>query len=432
MKEEEITKNNKENETTENIKQEEIKTTENAKPKIITGDTENKSGNIIENRDIENENNTETQFSKELSDFFFQDSHSQDEVDEYSDWGSFKIDNSNIDIHTIIRQEKETSPENYIKIQEAYLTLKRARKVPGGIGKFEHNTNLLKTKIRTINVLRNINCSLSVLLLIFLLDKEDPINIIPKHRIAYSIGQMRNPISIPFLLKHLVDEKQDSLVRHDCAEALGNFNIYYITLMCKNGINIIEGLIGHPIDIISESCYLTGRKLHPYSLNYMVEDDARNANMELTTYLAIYEKIEPYIITPISPFKSYDPAISIGAFHKSFFDDNGEPYMRYQIMFYLRNLNNTYSVEKLGQGFKCKSKIFRHKIAFVLGQMKNTEALPILEKVVSNEEEIDMVRQEALSSIGLIGGSKAREILKKFIYHKIKVLRDSATIGLDI
>lgn len=45
-------------------------------------------------------------------------------------------------------------------------------------------------------------------------------------------------------------------------------------------------------------------------------------------------------------------------------------------------------------GFMDESALLKHELAYCLGQMKNTKALPVLEHVLADEREDPMVRHE--------------------------------------
>ena len=49
-------------------------------------------------------------------------------------------------------------------------------------------------------------------------------------------------------------------------------------------------------------------------------------------------------------------------------------------------------------GFADESALLKHELAYCLGQMKNTNALPVLESVLANEKEDPMVRHEVRKS----------------------------------
>lgn len=263
----------------------------------------------------------------------------------------------------------------------------------------------IELRTRALFILRNIICPLSAELICLLLDKEKYNNILIKHEMAYVLGQMKQKNSINCLINNLLNEKQDPITRHECAEALGNFsnedlNLYFINK--KSIKNILKDLINHPIKIISESCILAVGKLNSNGSDY------------------------------ISPFYSYDPTLPSKEYNDLFLNDEANLYERYKIMFYLRNLNNDFSINKLSEAFKSKSDLLRHELGFVMGQMKNEKCLNILESIVMNNNEKDIVRHEAIEAIGSIGTEKGFKILERFKNHEVKILRESALVGLDI
>ena len=52
---------------------------------------------------------------------------------------------------------------------------------------------------------------------------------------------------------------------------------------------------------------------------------------------------------------------------------------------------------KHSTGFVDESALLKHELAYCLGQIKRTSALPVLESVLTNEKEDPMVRHEASS-----------------------------------
>ena len=49
-------------------------------------------------------------------------------------------------------------------------------------------------------------------------------------------------------------------------------------------------------------------------------------------------------------------------------------------------------------GFADESALLKHELAYCLGQMKNTNALPVLESVLADKKEDPMVRHEVRKS----------------------------------
>jgi deoxyhypusine monooxygenase len=72
-------------------------------------------------------------------------------------------------------------------------------------------------------------------------------------------------------------------------------------------------------------------------------------------------------------------------------------------MFALRNMNNDEAALALVEGFKDSSALFRHEIAYVLGQMQRKITIEGLCVVLRDTNEHRMVRHEAA------------EVLNKFL-----------------
>ena len=76
---------------------------------------------------------------------------------------------------------------------------------------------------------------------------------------------------------------------------------------------------------------------------------------------------------------------------------------RYRAMFKLRNINTDTSALALCQGLSDTSALFRHEIAYVLGQMEKPVTVPALSRVLMDTTEHRMVRHECAESLGAIG-----------------------------
>ena len=101
-------------------------------------------------------------------------------------------------------------------------------------------------------------------------------------------------------------------------------------------------------------------------------------------------------------------------------------------MFSLRNIGGPEAALILTEGFNDKSDLFRHEIAYVLGQMMEPVTAPSLIKVLKNEEEHRMVRHEAAEALGAIGTIEAEEILENFKIDKSDVVAESCVVALDV
>ena len=76
--------------------------------------------------------------------------------------------------------------------------------------------------------------------------------------------------------------------------------------------------------------------------------------------------------------------------------------IRYKAMFALRNIGDEESIKALGSGLTDSSALFRHEIAFVLGQAASPHAVQELISRLRDDEESPMVRHECAEALGSI------------------------------
>lgn len=102
-------------------------------------------------------------------------------------------------------------------------------------------------------------------------------------------------------------------------------------------------------------------------------------------------------------------------------------------MFGLRNAQTTPAVEALAEGLlgDKSSALFRHEVAYVLGQMQHGAAVHALGATVENERESAMVRHEAAVALGAIGTPECIELLERFKHDSAPVVSDSCIAALD-
>ena len=139
----------------------------------------------------------------------------------------------------------------------------------------------------------------------------------------------------------------------------------------------------------------------------------------------------------VSEYGSVDPAPpskiqDIARLESILVDENTRMFERMRVVFSLRNINSSESIDALSQGFKSQSALLRHEIAYVMGQMQNNHALPILEDVLSDENEHVMVRHEAAEALGAIGDIKAKNTLEMYLNHNLPEISESCEVALDL
>ena len=83
-------------------------------------------------------------------------------------------------------------------------------------------------------------------------------------------------------------------------------------------------------------------------------------------------------------------------------------------------------------GFQASSALFRHEIAFVLGQLQSVHSIPALTKQLSMVNENSMVRHECAETLGSIGTDECRRVLESYLNDKERIVRESCEVALDI
>lgn len=146
-----------------------------------------------------------------------------------------------------------------------------------------------------------------------------------------------------------------------------------------------------------------------------------------------------------NPYASVDPSPpaetkDIAKLTDILLDENVHLFERYRAMFALRNIQTVESINALGNGLKCKSALFRHEIAFVLGQIQHECSIPVLRENLCDQNENEMVRHECAEALGSIVGKNSDgiveqeciAILTKYLNDENQVVRESCVIALDM
>ena len=104
-------------------------------------------------------------------------------------------------------------------------------------------------------------------------------------------------------------------------------------------------------------------------------------------------------------------------------------------MFALRNKGDEESIKALASGLTDSSALFRHEIAFVLGQVASPHAVQELLARLRDDKESAMVRHECAEALGSIAspGLNVEEELAKYLSQETPdVVRESCVIALDM
>jgi deoxyhypusine monooxygenase len=240
-----------------------------------------------------------------------------------------------------------------------------------------------------------------------------------KHELAYCLGQTGKDAAAPYLRNVLENLQEDSMCRHEAAEALG-------ALGDADSLDVLKRFRDREGEevVVKETCEIAIDRIE-------WENSEERKKEKLRT----------------SDFASVDPAPPLPESQKTveeleatLMDAKLPLFLRYRAMFALRDLASppdlptaVPAVKALAKGLEDASALFRHEIAFVFGQLSHPASIPALTAALSNLEEASMVRHEAAEALGSLGEEEGvEEVLKSFLHDKEKVVRESVIVALDM
>ena len=104
---------------------------------------------------------------------------------------------------------------------------------------------------------------------------------------------------------------------------------------------------------------------------------------------------------------------------------------RFRALFGLRSVGGDAAVSALLEGLADPSALFRHEVAFALGQMQAGAAVGTLKRVLRDEGEHSMVRHEAAEALGAIASDECLEALEEAAVGACQVTRETAALALQ-
>uniref|UniRef100_A0A182Y467 Deoxyhypusine hydroxylase n=1 Tax=Anopheles stephensi TaxID=30069 RepID=A0A182Y467_ANOST len=262
----------------------------------------------------------------------------------------------------------------------------------------------LKERFRALFTLRNIGGDRAVESIGRCFDDESALL---KHELAYCLGQMQDVRAIPVLTRVLADVQQEPMVRHEAAEALGAIG----------DCSVEETLVAFskdPVVEVAETCEIALERVR-----WLKEKQAAEALKDNNPY----DSVDP---TPPAASKSVEELQRI------LMDESDTLFNRYRAMFALRNLRTEQATLALATGLKGKSALFRHEVAFVLGQLQEECSVPFLIENLRDPAENEMVRHECAEALGAIATDECTKVLNEYLLDEKRVVKESCEVALDM
>lgn len=267
----------------------------------------------------------------------------------------------------------------------------------------QNDANSLSERFRALFTLMNVGSDKAVTVICNVFN--DPSELL-KHELAFCLGQMQNATAIPKLSSVLEDEQQPTIVRHEAGEALGAIGL-------MESLPLLNKYLDHENKVLQQTCELAVNRIKMVHSSIDFEDD--------------------------SSFSSVDPAPAFneGKTCKELSDillDPAQPlFDRYRAMFSLRNLSTPEAIDALIHGLNCNdSALFRHEIAYVLGQIADKQAVKGLAEKLRDLSDDAMVRHECAEALGAVDDHQCKKILFAHLSDKDLIVKQSCEIALDM
>lgn len=246
-----------------------------------------------------------------------------------------------------------------------------------------------------------------------------------KHELAYCLGQSGKAEAIPYLTAVVEDRGEDSMCRHEAAEALGALDQW----ADESVLDLLRGRRDDKdeVEVVRETAEIAVARIE-----WSLSPQGREERLKKSDFVSV---------DPAPPMASRaEKQHSISELEKTLLDTAQPLFLRYRAMFALRDLASPPdlptaqpAILSLARGFKDPSALFRHEIAFVFGQLSHPASIPSLVEVLSDTKEASMVRHEAAEALGSLGEEDGvEEVLKRFIEDPEQVVRDSIVVALDM
>ena len=268
-----------------------------------------------------------------------------------------------------------------------------------------------------------------------------------RHECAYVLGQMRDAAALPALLTVLRDASDDAIVRHEAGEALG-------AVAAAEALPALDAHAADPVREVAETCQVAAARVR-----WVLAGGEGGRGGE-------------------NPFDSVDPApaeprpsdADVPRHAAALLDAALPLFERYKAMFCLRNNRSVAAVrvrlraaaavaaqlaaseaarlpilhlcplthppthataQALCAGLTDASPLFRHEVAYVLGQLAHPASAKALMHSVADVAEHEMVRHEAAESLGAIGTPDCVAFLEAHAASDTPMLRESCVVALD-
>jgi deoxyhypusine monooxygenase len=282
-----------------------------------------------------------------------------------------------------------------------------------------------------------------------------------RHEFAYVLGQLADPQSCPILEDILQDATDCVMVRHEAAEALGAIGLessrHVLVQHCqsdqatkKKKDDIDDVVVPQEL---ADTCVLSlnvmdwrlrkqrrhQKQQKQQEPNKVDDDDDDEDDDEEPVGCACL--LNPYSSIDPAPAHPAHATLTVEELGDILRNESLDLFQRYRAMFSLRNRGGESAVLELCRAMvqDTSSVLFRHEVAYVLGQLQHPESIHALSQIVqrSSHQEHMMVRHEAAEALGAIQVTSSEQwtriesILQQGTTDSEPVVAESCWVALD-
>jgi deoxyhypusine monooxygenase len=249
-----------------------------------------------------------------------------------------------------------------------------------------------------------------------------------RHEAAYALGQMGDEKAIPVLISALEDRGENPMVRHEAAEALGAIGTHRTgeAGSAEASEAVLRRFSADENVAVRETCEIALDRI-AWAAAHPEHGQAQGGRKAVADGDSdeVYASVDP---APAGEFSDLD----VPALREKMLDSNLSLFQRYQAVFALRNRGGDDAVAALCEGMQDRSALFKHEVAYVLGQLQSAASIDALSVALEDASEAPMVRHEAAEALGAIADSRSLPLLEKYRTDENPIVSESCMVGLDI
>jgi deoxyhypusine monooxygenase len=281
----------------------------------------------------------------------------------------------------------------------------------------------LKNRFRALFALRNLGGQTAV---DWISKNFSDTSALLKHELAYCLGQMQDKHALETLTRVLSEENEDPMVRHEAGEALG-------AIGDVESLAVLEKFSNCSSQEVAETCRLAVQRI-----KYLHDNTKKGEKLSDNPYKSV-DPSPPHPIAESSSAGNQPPAPihaspTVLQLCEELINETGASlWDRYRAMFSLRNMGSDAAIKALCEGLSCPgSALFRHEIAYVLGQVQSPLGIVALAERLADPAEHYMVRHEAAEALGSIATPECIALLEEHLEDEDRVVRESVEVALDM